>query len=176
MDTASFNFHLSVPLQHSLEKMSEEIESSWKRRVAFGLGVVKEVEESAKKGREKKREFNQESGAQGQEEKTKQKQKKTKKLLKRTGNTDKPELWKKCSIGLWGASADFAQETTDMRNKLEDKELFFKNPFYFYPVWHRQFELNSVFILIRSDFYINKIIFLRKIFCWFLASLGIKPL
>lgn len=67
------------------------------------------------------------------------------------------------------------QENTDMsKTRLEDKERFVPKPIYIYPVWHSQVELNTVFILIRSNFYINKIIFLRRIFCWFFASLGVK--
>lgn len=67
------------------------------------------------------------------------------------------------------------QENTDMsKTRLEDKERFVPKPIYIYPVWHSQLELNTVFILIRSNFYINKIIFLRRIFCWFFASLGVK--
>lgn len=62
--------------------MSEAAESSWKRRAAFGLGAVKYAEKSGKNGRERKREFHQGPGAQGS----------GKKLLNRTGNTDKLEL------------------------------------------------------------------------------------
>lgn len=156
-------FYLSVPLLHSFEKtMSEAAESSLKRRVAFGLGAVKYAEKSGKNGREKKREFHQGPAAQGSGKNCWTEQ-----------ATQKTWAVKEMSFRALRGLSRFcsSRENSDMSKiKLEDKEWFVQNAFYFYPVWPRQFGLNIVFILVRSDFDINKITFLKNIFFPFFFS------